>query len=160
MSISRIFLFLVPEYSVVVSSCAELCSQSTSMLTTFPSQTFLEQKAYHQMWLPWSACGCHGLHVHTGHFGRGAQQLKRGDRICHVCCSCSAETDHHFLSDCPVYSYIHDKASALFQILPPTVADFLNIADPALSGRFSGNVSFVGTLSCLTSHLTWHPVCC
>lgn len=27
-------------------------------------------------------CGCHGLHADTGRFGRGAQQLDRGDRLC------------------------------------------------------------------------------
>ena len=44
--------------------------------------------------------GCHGLHVDTGCFGKGMEQLNREKRVCHACLSDCVEDEHHFLFDC------------------------------------------------------------
>jgi hypothetical protein len=59
-------------------------------------------------------CGCHGLHVDTGRFGKGSEHCSREDRVCLVCMSGSVEGEHHFLFDCPAYSHIHQQYSHLF----------------------------------------------
>ena len=48
-------------------------------------------------------CGCHGLHVDTGRFGKDEQMLSRGQRLCPVCLSCCTEDEHHFLFQCPAF---------------------------------------------------------
>lgn len=77
-------------------------------------------------------CGCHGLHADTGRFGRGAQQLDRGDRLCskgggRLCQVCQVKTELCFLLDCPSYSHIRDRHSDPFT----HSSKFLKTADPA-----------------------------
>ena len=81
-------------------------------------------------------CGCHGLHVDTGRFGRGEEARSREERLCPVCLTCSVEDEHHFLFDCPAYCHIRDQHSNLFQHSSPTVASFLATSQPGLLGRY------------------------
>ncbi len=59
-------------------------------------------------------CGCHGLHVDTGRFGKHSEHCSREDRVCLVCMSGSVEDEHHFLFDCPAYIHIRQQYSHLF----------------------------------------------
>ena len=52
-------------------------------------------------------CGCHGLHVDTGRFGKDSGHRSREDRVCLVCMSGSVEDEHLFLFDCPACAYSH-----------------------------------------------------
>ncbi len=90
-----------------------------------------EQEVDHQIqiWL-------HGLHVDTGRFGQHGHLIKREDRICLLCHSRSAEDEHHFLFDCPVYSHIRDRHPAVFQTPSPTVARKLATTEPNLLGGY------------------------
>ncbi len=81
-------------------------------------------------------CGCHGLHVDTGRFGRGEEARSREERLCPVCLSCSVEDEHHFLFDCPAYCHTHDQHSNLFQHSSLTVASFLATSQPGLLGSY------------------------
>ncbi len=56
-------------------------------------------------------CGCHGLHVDTGRFGKDREHCNREDRVCFVCMSGSVEDENHFLFDCPAYSNSQKSAS-------------------------------------------------
>ena len=81
-------------------------------------------------------CGCHGLHVDTGRFGKGMEQLTREKRVCHACLSDSVEDEHHFLFDCSAYSQIRAEYNHLFQHPSPTVASFLATEQPNVLGSY------------------------
>ena len=59
-------------------------------------------------------CGCHGLHIDTGRFGKGSEHCSREDKVCLVCMSGSVEDEHHFLFDCPAYSHRPQQYSHFF----------------------------------------------
>ena len=75
-------------------------------------------------------CGCHGLHVDTGRFGKYSEHCSREDRVCLVCMSGSVEDEHHFLFDFPAYSHIRQQYSHLFHQASPSVATFLATDQP------------------------------
>ncbi len=81
-------------------------------------------------------CGCHGLHVDTGRFGKHSEHCSREDRVCHVCMSGSVEDEHHFLFDCPAYSHIRQQYSHLFHQASPSVATFLATDQPNVVGSY------------------------
>lgn len=80
-------------------------------------------------------CGCHGLHIDTGRFGKGSQHLDRDQRVCQVCHSSCPEDEHHFLFDCPAYTEVRLKHLSLYQQSLPCVASFLSTQHHALLGR-------------------------
>ena len=79
-------------------------------------------------------CGCHGLHVDTGRFGKDSEHRNREDRVCLVCMSGSVEDEHHFLFDCPAYSHIRQQYSHLFHQASSSVAAFLATDQPNVVG--------------------------
>ena len=73
------------------------------------------------MWLPY------GLHVDTGHVGKGLAHCSREDRVSLVCMSVSIEDEHHFLFDCLAYNNIRQQYSNLLHqssLSPSSVAFF------------------------------------
>jgi hypothetical protein len=70
-------------------------------------------------------CGCHGLHVDTGRFGKGSEHCSREERVCPVCMSGSVEDEHHFLFDCPAYSHTRQQCNHLFHQASSLVATLL-----------------------------------
>ena len=45
-------------------------------------------------------CGCHGLHVDIGNLKPVEQKVGREQRFCLVCCSDTADDEHHFVLYC------------------------------------------------------------
>jgi len=75
-------------------------------------------------------CGCHGLHVDTGRFGKGSEHCSREDRVCLVCMSSSVEDEHHFLFDCPAYCRIRQQYSHPFHQASSSEAAFWLLTNP------------------------------
>ena len=80
-------------------------------------------------------CGCHGLRVDTGRFGKNSQALTREQRICEVCGSSSVEDEHHFLFDCPAYNEVRRRHAELYQVPSADVGSFLATQQQNLLGR-------------------------
>ncbi len=81
-------------------------------------------------------CGCHGLHVDTGRFGKDSEHRSREDRVCLVCMSGSVEDELHFLFDCPAYSHILQQYSHLCHQASSSVAAFLATNQPYVVGSY------------------------
>ncbi len=97
-------------------------------------------------------CGCHGLHVDTGRFGKDSEHRSREDRVCLVCMFGSVEDEHHCLFDCPAYSHIRQQYSHLFHQASPSVAAFLATDQPNVVGSYL-KTCFAQTQSVLASPL-------
>ncbi len=76
----------------------------------------------HRRLISRSRCGCHGIHVDTGRFGKDSEHRSREDRVCFVCMSGSVEDEHYFLFDCPACSHIRQQYSHLFHQASPSLA--------------------------------------
>ena len=81
-------------------------------------------------------CGCHGLHVDTGHFEFVAQRVDRGHRFCLVCASDTAEDERHFVFDCTAYCSIRDRFTINFWEPAPTLSSFFTLHDHRVIAKF------------------------
>ena len=80
-------------------------------------------------------CGCHGLRVDTGRWEDNVH-LDRKDRLCLLCTSAQqVEDEHHFLFDCPMYSYIRASHASVFQ-RACSVSDFFATCEANACGGF------------------------
>ena len=104
---------LQPEYKYAEYLSMVVCMANRVLLTRF-------------------RCGCHGLHIDTGRW----VGLDRKDRLCQVCNSGQdVEDEHHFLFDCPAYSYIRLKHMHVFEQVC-TVPEFLARCEPNACAGF------------------------
>ena len=83
-------------------------------------------------------CGCHGLHVDTGKFKPDGQKVDREQRFCLVCPSDhdTTEDEHHSVFDCPAYSSIRDRYTAIFWGPASTLSSFFTLHDPRVIAQF------------------------
>ena len=98
-------------------------------------------------------CGCRGLHIATGRFGKDSEHRSREDRVCLVCMLGSVEDERFSLwlpriqSHTSAYvtyvspvtskeNHIRQQYSHLFHSASPSVAAFLNTDQPNVVGSY------------------------